>query len=225
MLNNFIENKYTKWYLSIIEQARKRVFDSTRYTERHHIIPRSLGGSDRKGNLVRLYAKEHFIVHLLLTKMLDGGEHRNKMIYAFHAMRGGNDKRYKTKIFNCNLYESIRTEYSRAKSERTRGRPGIPHSDETRKKISELKSGVPLSLEHKRKISEAHQREECKERSRQTHVGMKGKTHSLETIERMQIAARKRVKKECPHCGKVVSPGIFSRYHGNNCKFLTTTPD
>ena len=59
--------KYTKWYAQITERARNRILDT--YTETHHIIPRSLGGTDDINNLVELTAREHFICHWLLTKM------------------------------------------------------------------------------------------------------------------------------------------------------------
>lgn len=38
-------------------------------TERHHILPRSMGGTDEWDNLVRLSAKDHRHAHLLLYMM------------------------------------------------------------------------------------------------------------------------------------------------------------
>lgn len=66
----FKQNKYFKWYTSIIERANTRELQG--YSERHHIIPKSLGGLDSHDNLVTLTAKEHFICHLLLVKMTEG---------------------------------------------------------------------------------------------------------------------------------------------------------
>lgn len=42
------------------------------YTERHHILPRSLGGGDDTDNLIDLTAEDHFFAHLLLAKMHGG---------------------------------------------------------------------------------------------------------------------------------------------------------
>lgn len=39
------------------------------YTEKHHIIPKCMGGSDENSNLVKLTAREHYIAHKLLTKI------------------------------------------------------------------------------------------------------------------------------------------------------------
>ena len=63
----FIQNKYHKWYYNIINTARLRE-SVDGYTEKHHIIPKSLGGSNGKDNLVVLTGREHYICHYLLMK-------------------------------------------------------------------------------------------------------------------------------------------------------------
>lgn len=88
----FLDNKYTNWYFSIINSAQNRS-ENTEYTEKHHIIPKSLGGSNDLDNIVILSAKEHFIVHHLLTKMLDSKELRGKMWSAFFLMHLGHEGR------------------------------------------------------------------------------------------------------------------------------------
>lgn len=42
------------------------------YSERHHILPRSLGGGDDAENLVDLTPSDHFFAHLLLAKIHGG---------------------------------------------------------------------------------------------------------------------------------------------------------
>ena len=59
---------YNKAYHNIIENAKNRTL--TGYYEEHHIIPQCIGGDNEKNNLVKLTAREHFIVHVLLHKML-----------------------------------------------------------------------------------------------------------------------------------------------------------
>lgn len=75
--------RYENIYNKIIERAKTRKLDSFTSIEVHHIIPKSLGGSDDKSNLVVLTLKEHFIVHLLLTKIYPN---EPKMIRAFLIM-------------------------------------------------------------------------------------------------------------------------------------------
>ena len=80
---------YSKIYSKLIEKARGRLFEG--YTERHHIIPRCLGGSDDPSNLVRLTPEEHYIAHLLLVKIYPGD---SKLIYAANMMANRNNKAY-----------------------------------------------------------------------------------------------------------------------------------
>lgn len=57
-----------KWHHDLlVDRARRRVI--TGYSERHHIIPRCLGGSNAAENIVRLLPEEHYLVHQLLVKM------------------------------------------------------------------------------------------------------------------------------------------------------------
>lgn len=58
---------YYKHYDLLISRAKDRKLDC--YTEQHHIIPRCIGGSDEKDNLVRLTPEEHYVAHQLLVKM------------------------------------------------------------------------------------------------------------------------------------------------------------
>lgn len=57
---------YKRIYDELIEYRKQNI--PSCYTENHHIKMKSLGGTDDKDNLVRLTAREHFIVHLLLAK-------------------------------------------------------------------------------------------------------------------------------------------------------------
>lgn len=98
--------KYHLHYNTLIENARDRILPSDTYKESHHIIPRSLGGSDDRNNLVDLTAREHYIAHLLLAKM-HGGEQKRKMLAAVLLM--GAIKRYRK--CNSHLYESMRLAY------------------------------------------------------------------------------------------------------------------
>lgn len=76
---------YSKIYNDIIEARKLNTYQD--YTECHHILPRCLGGTDNKDNLVNLSAKEHFICHLLLTKMYPKGSNEYyKMCHAFFMM-------------------------------------------------------------------------------------------------------------------------------------------
>lgn len=82
------------------------------YRENHHIIPRCLGGTDDKENLVLLTAKEHFICHLLLTKIYpkNSNEHY-KVCHAFMMMLVSSKQ--KERYLTGKTYEHIRKEASK----------------------------------------------------------------------------------------------------------------
>src|SRR5574343_448350 len=76
---------YEKIYNSIIERAisLNRVKYTGEYFECHHILPKSLGGSNKQSNLVLLTAKEHYLCHFLLTFI---HPKNNSINYAFWMM-------------------------------------------------------------------------------------------------------------------------------------------
>ena len=72
---------YQRIYSAFIA-SRKTLEDAIDcYSEKHHIIPRSFGGSDDADNLVRLTPEDHFFAHLLLAKI-----HGGKMSSALACM-------------------------------------------------------------------------------------------------------------------------------------------
>jgi len=131
-----LTNKYSKLYFTITSNAKQRITEG--YTEMHHIIPQSLGGSNDKENLVELTAREHFICHWLLIKMTEGDE-RGKMLYALQGMKAENkfQNRYHTKI-TARVYEKYRLEHAENHSKRMKGRKawnkGIPQTEEHKEK-------------------------------------------------------------------------------------------
>lgn len=82
--------------------------------ERHHIIPRCVGGTDEKSNIVSMTPREHFLCHLLLTKIYNDKSTVNyhKLLKAFFMMFSyskNNSTRY-LKI-NSKMYEKLRVEW------------------------------------------------------------------------------------------------------------------
>ena len=141
----FINNKYTRWYFNIVNQTR--TLSDEIYTENHHIIPKSLGGNNSKFNLVRLTAKEHYICHLLLIKMIDDKVLKRKMQFALNSFRRTSKNNQERIRLNSRQYEFIRKQVSQARSEELKGNTyglGIkrgPLSCATKEKISLSKKG------------------------------------------------------------------------------------
>lgn len=73
---------YKRIYNQLIEKALKRNESSLECFEKHHIVPRCIGGKDEKSNIVALTPKEHFVAHKLLAKA-----YKDKSLrYAYNMM-------------------------------------------------------------------------------------------------------------------------------------------
>lgn len=130
------DNKYARWYRSIVETD-----DECAEVEKHHRIPKSLGGSDSADNIVRLSLRKHFLAHWLLTKCAMADDKR-KMEFAFSAMCGR-----KGRIAGWQ-YERARRAASEAKIGRKMPRDAV-------ERIARKKRGKPLSESHREKLSAA----------------------------------------------------------------------
>ena len=58
---------YNIHYQNLINRSKNRNIDG--YKERHHIIPKCMGGTDSEDNLVDLTPEEHYVAHQLLIKI------------------------------------------------------------------------------------------------------------------------------------------------------------
>jgi hypothetical protein len=52
---------YEFHYNQLISTRKNRVLDEREVYERHHILPKKLGGDDDESNLIHLTVREHFI--------------------------------------------------------------------------------------------------------------------------------------------------------------------
>ena len=197
----YLQNKYSHCYYNIIANAQSRTFVPD-IVEKHHILPKSLGGTNDKSNLVALTPREHYICHLLLTKMYEGKE-KQKMIYAFWAIMNLCNQYQVRKVTKGRLYESLRQQYIQLQKNtaganhhlkgRKTGRTKETFTDEWRANISASKKGMP--------------------------TWNKGITHSDKTKALQSKLAKNRPKQECPHCKKIIAgPSNFTRWHNDNCK-------
>lgn len=125
-----------KRYDKFIESRKYRILPEGTYTENHHILPESWGGTRDEENMIRLTAREHYIAHKMLFR-----ENRNdkSMAHAFWRMcsKSSNSKNHSRE------YKVTSRDYEMGK---------IAHSNHMR----EILTGVPKSEESIRKNSESH---------------------------------------------------------------------
>lgn len=132
----FIDNKYSKYYYNIIKRRKNN--PSNGYVERHHIIPKSLGGSNKKENIVALTAREHFICHRLLVKMTTGRD-KMKMSFALRNIVNRENKHQQRYKISSRTYAAIisSTRHSISQYQTGENNPyyGKKHSEEVRAKM------------------------------------------------------------------------------------------
>ncbi len=220
----FIDNKYTRIYNSIIENAKGRLLPSSAYFEKHHIIPRSMGGNNSSANIVKLLAREHFLCHWLLIKMTEG-KNKRSMANALRMMLAVNPDKHKGRyIPRSKIYAIVKSSANQASL-------GKPCSAETREKIRQgnLKRN-PCSEETRKKLSDAAKRRkgftpEGRARSIAANLGRK---HSEETKEKLRQHnlgktnwSQKGIPQErltCTYCGLTGGKSAMKHWHFEKCR-------
>lgn len=200
----FKDCKYTRWYFSIVDLAR--TVSPQGYTEKHHVIPKSLGGDNSKRNIVRLTPRQHFICHILLTRMTTGKQ-RQKMCLALHLMLFATKTQSRSNKLASSTFEKLRIE--RAEIMRTR-----KMSEDTRSKISIALTGKKQTPEHieacrksrigiklkestKQKISNSlcgKMSHWTDDRKQKISAALKGKRHKLQLSEKQRIDRSEKMK-------------------------------
>jgi hypothetical protein len=132
---------YGRIYREFIADRRGREAGLTGYFERHHVLPKSRGGTDAPANLIRLTAEDHFFAHLLLAKMHGGG-----MWMAVRRMRWGRVGGERPWVRGRYMYAVARRRQAEHASASQKGQPGKRgadngHYDAERREWTNLDTG------------------------------------------------------------------------------------
>lgn len=190
---------WIKIYYQIIERAKSRKLEG--YKEKHHIIPKCLGGLDITTNLVELTAREHFLCHKLLVIIYPSN---SKLKFALWAMCNWRSKKHNRYSPSSKVYEQIKKEF--IKMAKGRKKP-----DGFSEKMSKVHKGKKCSKETKEKMSSStlgvkKHTEESKEKLRQYRTG---KVISEET--RKKISDSNKGKKHTEEQNKKSSEKLKGR--------------
>lgn len=183
-------------YFDLIQNAQREGYVTDNHQiEIHHIVPKSLRGSNNPENLVALTVYDHIKAHYWLAKAL--GSSKPSTLKAFECMC----KMHFSKISeleqvtleqledwghlrDISKYHSLETRKKISKA--TTGKRKVrqkPVSPETRKRISQSRQGIVFSEEHRKHISEA----------KRGKTYRRGYKHSDETKKRMSLAKQGKV--------------------------------
>lgn len=176
-------------YTALMDRAKNRIL--TVYSERHHILPKCLGGDNSPGNIVSLTPEEHYVAHQLLVFMYPGN---HKILWAASNMTG----RTKNVKRSNKLYGWLRRRLAEDTRKRSLGRK---HTPEARAKMTATRTGLkrgPHSAEHRAKLSAAHKgRKKSPEHLAaiaRTKTGKKRGPQSVEHRARLSASIKAAVK-------------------------------
>lgn len=143
---------YYKTYNLLINTRLNRGIDKTKlnyYTEKHHILPKCMGGKDEDNNYVLLTVKEHIIAHMLLVRIYP---ENLKLIRSISAMLMKNKGRKDNMSISLRTITNIRESYSEYSNEFNKIQLGKIISDDHRHKLSVSHKGLKLSNSTKDKL-------------------------------------------------------------------------
>lgn len=191
---------YLKHYNLLCDRSIGRLHIEGVYTEKHHIIPRCLGGSDDSDNLVILTPEEHFVAHQLLVKIYPNNR---KLIFAATQMctNGRGQQRHNNKQYGwlkrqrSSIGLSSESIIKRTQTRRdngvvawNKGIPstlrGIPRTEEVKLKISQSQpvnnkgrsvEGRQKMVNTRRQNSSYTRSEESRKKQREAAKGRKWK--------------------------------------------------
>lgn len=185
---------YQLHYDLLIQKAStviRKKFKSTNpeyvYYERHHIIPKCMGGSNARTNLVLLTPEEHYLAHLLLVKIYKG--HPGLTSAAINLTRKKNGHPVNNKLYGW-LRKQHADNVAFLHTEKKVGMHNKKHTEETKQKMRNSSPhtpmpkgvdsphyGVPKAEEHRAKLSAAK-------------TGKKAGPHTEETKQKMRSARK-----------------------------------
>jgi hypothetical protein len=205
------QTKYLKWYISLTSKE----YDNNIYTEKHHILPKSLGGTNAKSNIVQVPARIHFICHKLLVKMVIDARHKKCMCHALNMLAKANNCNQNRYRISSREYEFIRKQLSesmKGENNHMHGKPawnkGIKRSEETKAKISAANKDYYKTRPGTRQGAITSEATKMKQR------GPKSETHK----QHLSIAAKTKPRHQCEYCAAYIIKSNYTRWHGNNCK-------
>jgi hypothetical protein len=211
-------------YIRLVQHALST--DMAGYTERHHIVPKSMGGSDDQSNIVRLTPRLHYVAHYILWKA-----YRNrKMSYAFHVMIHGNPygKRYKS--ITSKTYEILMKECKEHNRGENHPAYGIKRTEESKVNQRNAVKGKKWTDDRKKKLSESLKSfykdngtrslsDETKKRISDANKG-RSNPFSEEHKAALHVHTLNTKQLTCPRCNKVGQFSNMKRWHMDNCKSI-----
>ena len=210
-------------YNTLIQTRKERSLSKDVYYEKHHIVMRSMGGTDDEHNLVMLTAREHYLAHWLLWKI-----HNNRETSAAFGCMSNMLLRRNGYMPSSRLFEESRIAASEFAKIHTSNRNISYWSNLT-------------SDERKINTSHLHTTDVINRRASTSKLTWSNKSADDMQVFSDKLIASKSVKKEenriktqlrldsrcrlypevtCPNCNKSGKSGVMKRWHFDKCNMI-----
>jgi HNH endonuclease len=177
----------------------------------HHIIPIHAGGSNDTSNIVFLTVEEHAEAHRKLYE--DHGRWQDKV--AWQCLSGQIGKEEAIKIAQKHSSKAwMKTPEAKEFMNQARQK-----AREAGNRPEPWNKG--LTKEQDKRLLESSERAKLHMKEGRIHcIGdhHRGKNFSDLHKKNLSTAAKNRYKVTCEHCNKEVTPQMYTRWHGDNCK-------
>jgi hypothetical protein len=226
---------YQKIYNSLIERSKNRLVEG--YSEKHHIIPRCLGGTNEEENITRLTAEEHYLAHQLLVKMYPKNF---KLIRAMHMMTVNsnytirNNKSFGWIRRQNAIAMSVSIKVYQKENGHPRGMAGKTNTIASNIKRSGSMKGIPCPsrgvrgprgsrasplkvvcrLDNRKELDMANFMAYCKRLDNPAKAIEQDANRSKAT----KGIPKPQEKVKCPHCLLIGGANIMKHHHFDNCK-------
>lgn len=235
---------YEKHYNMLMERSKNRTLSG--YVEKHHILPKCLGGTDDTENIAVLTPEEHFVAHQLLIKMYPGNRdliYATQLMTVHHTASRTNNKLFGWLRKQCAVAMSIQTKNWIKENGHPRGMLGKKHTVESNKQRSvsckaAMTEAVGVAVyaynldgsffkEYATITECANDLETSPSNVKYTADGKfnhcKGKQlryvyESSVTSYVSPFAGIKKPEYVCPHCNKKGAGPAMKKWHFDNCK-------
>lgn len=185
---------YYRRYIKFIDSCK--ISEITGYTESHHIIPKSLGGTNSKDNLVNLSARQHFLAHWMLWKAYDDKQMHDAFWLMCNMSSSNQQRTYK---INSKIYGRLKQQRSLLISKQM-----SMNNPSTKEEVKELRriaaigntwgksnKGIVFTKEHRKNLSDSHKGNPTSDNQKravaESNKKRKGTNPSKSAIESRQI--------------------------------------
>lgn len=216
-------NKYRNLYIKLINRCSSMTEEelSNVYTERHHIVPKCMGGENNDENLVKMPVRYHIMAHIILVEVYPDIPGLRYAIIRFlngeHGHVQSNRKMTIEKHFSTRLIAKLREDSLKNISGENHPSYGKPRTEEFKRLMSHKFSGENNPMYGKRgKDNPNYGKPLTEDRKKKISASLMGKSQSVESNLKRSLKLKGELS---PNYGKKLSLSTRQKISENHADF------